>query len=104
MNTQFNRIAIEGAVNTLREAYGTNQLDSDNELLKDFVGWAAWNFGSRAEAIIRLRQAADTLERMINIAETKEDVSPPSSTKKIRKDTSHVVQLRDALAPPHERD
>lgn len=101
MTTQFNRIALEGAINTLREAYGANMTNADNEAVVDFVGWAVWNFGTRAEALVRLEQASHTLARMIEIAKSREDVAPLAPTKKIRTVKEHD---RDTLIHPYERD
>lgn len=92
MTTQFNRIALEGAVDVVREAYGSNELDVNNEILKDFIGWLIWKCGTRAEAINRLNQAEQTLIRMIVIAETREDVvQPPPVSDLVRKNASRVV-------------
>lgn len=110
MTTQFNRIALEGAINTLREAYGANMTNADNEAVVDFVGWAAWNFGTRAEAVVRLEQAAITLARMIEAARSREDLAPfnpsPTTKKRIKVTTNgNADTLRDGvIAHPQERD
>lgn len=65
MPAQFNRVALEGAVNLLRE--------TDEEMMVDYVEWMVWNCGSRAEATIRIRQALNAMARAVVLAENRGD-------------------------------